>query len=107
MAGNVAKPGVNGGVGIWVCDTVADNIVAAGNFLKINKIRWVGSTTAADIASITDAGGTVPAWESGPTVAGSIAFTDESEFDLDAPLFINGLKVIALTHGKLYIYVGQ
>ena len=102
---NQFKPGTLGGIGILVIDTAADNIVAAGVPVKISQIRWVGSTTAADSATVMEAGGSVPSWESGPTTAGSLGFTDESEFDSDNPMILNGLKVGALTHGKLYIYL--
>jgi hypothetical protein len=40
-------------------------------------------------------------------VAAAISFTDSAEFEADRRLILNGLKVGALTHGKLYIYVGQ
>jgi ligand-binding sensor protein len=107
MAAPVFKAGQGGGIGVIIVDTAADNIVAAGNFLKINQIRWIGNTAAAHSATVMEAGGSSAVWESGPTVAGSAGFTDASEFDLDAPMIINGLKVGVISSGKLYIYVGQ
>ncbi len=103
---NVIKAGQLGGLGVIVVDTAADNIVAAGNPVKISKIRWEGATTVADSATVMEAGGSTPFWEG--TVVGTPAgvVTDESDFYSDRPLILNGLKVGALTHGKLYIYVG-
>jgi hypothetical protein len=63
---NQFKSGQGGGIGVIVVDTAADNIVAANIPGVISKIRWVGSTTAADTATVMEAGGSVPVWESRP-----------------------------------------
>jgi len=93
MANNVSQAGV------LILDTAADNIVAAGIRVQIHKIRWQGGTTAAHVAEITDAGGSVVKWREVANAA------NYSAVDYcDPPLVLNGLKLTTLSSGVLFIY---
>lgn len=94
MANVVNTPGVIGPL-----DTAADNIVPAGQTVRIRLARFV-RPTAAGAVQITDAGGTVVKLE----LATGAGFTDYQTFDTRA-LELNGLKILNIAAGgALYLY---
>lgn len=87
----------------WKLDTVANNIVTGT--VWVMKIRWVGATTAAHAATITDGNGRV-VWTS---LASGSNYVETDTYPPSSVLKIvgtasTGLCVTTLSSGVLYIY---
>ena len=78
-----------------VIDTVGATSAKTGA-ICIERIRWVGATTAAHAVTITDTAGSTIWASHAPTTN----YTEESEINQ----WFNGLIVTVLGSGKLYIY---
>lgn len=92
---------------VIILDTVGDvaSLFGAGQDrapLMITKVRWVGGTTAGHAAQVGDNGAAATAikWDS---LCQAANIPQESDFQA-SPLNFNGLKVLALGSGKLYLY---
>lgn len=74
--------------------------------MQITKLRWrVGTAGAAgDNLSLTDAAGKVK-WASFHTVTAATTFEEDTESDFIPPLPVNGLNLVTLTLGKLFVYL--
>jgi hypothetical protein len=80
----------------YIVDT-ADSTLTA-NHVVVRGVRWVGATTNAHEAILTDTAGLVK-WASKAATAGLGIETEST-----VPFSSGGLKVTTLGSGKLYIY---
>lgn len=88
--------------GVIMLDTVADNIFPAGTKVSVAKVRFV-HPTAAGVADIGDAGGSVSLINLAAPAGGA----DVIEF-YNKPFILNGLKLIALAAGaQVWIYTPE
>jgi hypothetical protein len=78
--------------GVIILDTAADNIVAAGIPVRIAKIRFK-ATASGNVATITDAGGSVAKWEEISTATGV------------QTLVLDGLRLLSITGASSLVYV--
>lgn len=82
---------------VWVIDT--GSAALATRDVIVRGVRWVGATTNAHEAILTNAAGTV-VWASKAATAGLGIDTESAQ-----PFAANGLSVTSLGSGKLYVYV--
>jgi hypothetical protein len=88
--------------GVIMLDTVADNIIAAGTPVHVWKARLT-HPTAAGVADIGDAGGSV----SLINLAAGAGGADAIEF-YNKPFKLNGLRLIALAAGaQVWLYITE
>lgn len=89
---------------IYVIDTASGTAVTLSP-LVVNKIRWVGATTAGHTAVVQDQNAN-PFWSS---VAGGANHVESDDFSQhsqrSSSRMLNGLLVPTLGSGVLYIYV--
>lgn len=86
----------------FILDTAtasAAGVLATGVFIDVYAFRWT-SGSLADAISITDAAGNVK-WSSTGTVANNV---DQTIFDANRPMRMNGLTVATIGSGKVYVY---
>lgn len=86
---------------VWKLDTAA-TIGATGQFYRINKLRWVGATTAGHTCVITD-GADNAVWASAASGSNYVE-ADDFSTHLESGLSINGFKLVTLASGILYVY---
>lgn len=89
---------------VWKLDTTG-TIAASGQYLDISKIRWVGGTTAGHTVVLTD-GNDNPLWQSICSGANYVEADDFSTHENRGGSLrhVNGLKLVTLASGVLYIY---
>lgn len=86
-----------------VIDTASGSVITSRTF-TVSKIRWVSkSASAADDVDIQNGAGTSK-WVS---VASGANYVEETHFDPDARIRLEGLTVPTLDSGTLYIYVAD
>jgi len=87
-----------------ICDTASATAVIVSNAFRCQAILWDPGTSAAnaDVLAVTDKNGVVKFAQTlltGNLVPPPIAF--------ETPVLFDGLKVTAMTHGKVYIYLAD
>jgi len=81
----------------WIIDTASSTLTAG--IVTVVGVRWIGATTNAHEAILTDTGGAVK-WRSKHATA-QLGVDTESR----VPFSSQGLKVTTLGSGALYLYL--
>ena len=87
----------------WALDSTGSNVVLGQRWIA--KIRWVGATTAAHAATLSDGSGRV-IWTS---LASGSNYVETDTYPGNKPLYsqgtaTTGLTVTTLSSGVLYVY---
>lgn len=81
-------------------------VPTAGAPIKVSKFRWVVGTggVAGDTLRVTDSANKVK-WEKFNTVTAATTAEEDAEASFFPPLALSGLRLPAISRGKLYVYL--